>query len=138
MPARGQPEPAALSASEVLFVINSARVVADRSLLQHRTWCATMRCVYVTDSAFAPDPGMLLVPLDGTSDRGPACRNDTTENRRRVRAYAYAQDRFLRGLASVRALPAPWLVDIKWYALIDDDSYVFPPNLLGKASRACA
>ena len=47
-----------LTSADVLFVVNGAASVAERSLLQHRTWCRSMKCVFVSDVAFPVDEGI--------------------------------------------------------------------------------
>lgn len=108
--------------SDILFIINGAAAVHERSLRQHRTWCSTprTRCIFLTDEAYEHESGMHVLTVAVESSERVHCAGlDEQEV-----AYQAAQYRFLRGLSLVfRQALADWVV------LVDDDSFVLPASL---------
>ena len=118
---------ALLTASNILFIVNGGAAVAERSRLQHRTWCNGFRCVFVTDEGFVADDGMLSIVVGAASNHSWACNTNDK--------YWLAQLRFMQGLRAVQKLSRAWHVGVLWYTLVDDDSFVFTTSLLALLNR---
>lgn len=131
------------SSAAILYVVMGSARAAERSLLQHRTWCQHALCAFVTDDASnssgAYDAGMRLIQLAPTMSRTAAwcCANASAEQDRsffcsehRSRTLA-AQYRFMPALqwAKQQLLRGGSARGIDWVALVDDDSFVFPSSL---------
>ena len=129
----------------VLYVIMSSARNRERAVLQQRTWCRLAQCVFVVDADFeAEGLSMRLVRVDASALAGreapPAaescCTNATTTaatrffcDRHRMRTLS-AQYRYLPALRwAKRELERPNNRQLRWAALLDDDSFVFPRGL---------
>ena len=143
------------SSSSVLYVVMGSVHSVERSLLQHRTWCRHARCAFVTEDSINAtgryDTGMRLVRA-GDHRRGPGrsaescCANATSAAERTFfcsshrRKTMSAQYRFLPALQwAKRQLLAAASGGrgefrrhggaLRWVALVDDDSFVFPRSM---------
>ena len=113
-----------------LFVVLGSLIRAERSLLQHRTWCRNVRCFFVTDDwqnvSGRYDTGMRLVDL-GSYPSGRTAESCCTESSffcssPRRRTFS-AQFRFLPALLWAQSqMRASWA--LRFVALVDDDSFV--------------
>ena len=134
----------------VLYLIMGSAASAERAALQHRTWCRTARCAFVTDDHQAPyDADMRLVHLGQASHPDViaelCCANATTTAERTFFCSSHrhrtlpAQYRFLPALSwakrQVELGERTGGSFIQWVAIVDDDSFVFPRSLRQVVSR---
>ncbi len=130
---RGKKQP---PSSSIYYIIMGSTNRLDRSLLQHRTWCQSARCFFVSDDARntsgAYEVGMRLVPPLNAQGRSPnsCCANASSVAER---AFFCSEHRSSTLAAQYRYMPAlAWAKqqpDVDWVALVDDDSFVFPASM---------
>lgn len=136
---RVQPERPQLEASQIQFIVMSSKKLRFKAHMAHRTWCsvAGVRCLFVVDNYFGDGRGNNLEPMfkvprvrmdtsrccKGGSGRGFFCGAHRQET-------LPAQYRFLPALNHAKQLDHVRGGQVKWMVIVDDDSFVFVPNLL--------
>ena len=124
-------------AAAVLFLVMSSARFQSRALSLHNGWCRGLRCIFFTDAPFTTTPVGMRVIVQGEQPH-PApdhcCALRPPDFCLPAwKAKLAAQYRFLAALAWAKE---PYLsMGTDWFAIVDDDSYVWPARLFRLLSR---
>lgn len=128
----------ALSLAHVLFLVMASADLPERALWVSKTWCSyrASRCLFVAERPICAR-GVCLPMLEiprGQPPRG-CCEQNRFFCRAHTSATLHAQYRFLPALLAAKQSDHVRSGAIRWTIIVDDDSFVFPPNLLGLLGR---